>query len=243
MIKLLLRSKRLELDIRKTTYRFLLALLVPVSLMVLAGCSSEDLSYLPLEEGHWREYQETLVIRDESHARRRIVRNLQSVTIEDKKLFVQESQGGERQFFSIREEGVFRVDLEENESELIMPLSPDQKDSWSLTSRLGVIESRTFALEDRILTRPRFFTMNYVVISMGEEVIVPAGRFKNCLKVKGTGLRKVSVDRHNAKADVHIESVDWYAPGVGLIKTERTERSDSTFLKPGFYTSELLKID
>jgi len=239
MIKLFLRSKRLALDARNTFCLFYSVFLI----LSFAGCSSEDPNYFPLEEGHWREYRETLVIRDEILTRRRVVRNMPPITFDDQKLFVQEIQGEERQYFSIREEGIFREDPEENKSELILPLSSDKDDHWSLASRLGVIESRTFARRDRILTKAIPITLTYSVIRPDEVVVVPAGRFKNCLKVKGTGFTTVRVDRGNGKAEVNIESFDWYAPGVGLIKTERTERSDSTFLKPGFYTLELLKRD
>ena len=210
---------------------------------MLVGCSSEDQSYFPLEEGHWREYQETLVIRDETQTRRRVVHNLAPITFGDQKLFVQEIQGEERQYFSVKEEGVFREDPEENKSEWILPLPPNKDDHWSLASRLGVIESRTFARRDRILTKAIPITLTYSMISFDEEVVVPAGRYKNCLKVKGTGFTTVKVDRGNGTAEVKIESVDWYASGIGLIKTERTERSESSFLKPGFYTLELLKTN
>ncbi len=236
MIKLLRQSIFLALDARQTSCYFLPVFLI----LVLASCRSEDPDYFPLEEGHWREYQETLVIRDESHTRRRIVRNLQAVIVEDKKLFVQESQGQDREFFSVMSEGVFRVDPEKNKSELILPLPPDKEDSWSLNSRLGVIESRTFARRDRILTKAIPITLTYSVISTDEDVVVKAGHFRHCLKVKGSGFTIVKVDRGNGLAEVKVESTDWYAPGKGLIKTERTERSESTFLKPGFYTLELL---
>jgi hypothetical protein len=212
-------------------------------MLIFVGCSSEDQSYFPLEEGHWREYRETLVIRDETQTRRRVVRNVAPVTFDDQKLFVQEIQGKERQYFSVKEEGVFRENLEENKSELILSLSPDEDVHWSLASRLGVIESRTFAQRDRILTKAIPITLNYSVISFDEEVVVHAGRFKNCLKIRGMGLTTVRVDRGNVTAEVIIESFDWYASGVGLIKTERTEQSNSTFLKTGFYKLELLKSD
>lgn len=239
MIKLLLRSKHLALDTKNTFNIFSPAFFM----LALVGCSSEDQSYFPLEEGHWREYQETLIIRDETQTRRRVVRNLASVTFDDQKLFVQEIQGEERQYFSVKEEGIFREDPEGNKFELILPLSSDKDESWSLASRLGVIESRTFARRDRILTKAIPITLTYSVISIDEEVVVPAGRFKNCLKVKGTGFTTVRVDRGNGTAEVKIESFDWYASGIGLIKTERTEQSNSSFLKTGFYTLELLRID
>jgi hypothetical protein len=38
---------------------------------------------------------------------------------------------------------------------------------------------------------------------------------------------------------VDVEHTDWYAPGVGLVRSERRETSDSPYLKPGTYVQEL----
>ncbi len=110
MIKLLQPSGSWKLFIRQ----IMALVLLVFSLLSLTACGPEDLSYYPLKEGHWWEYKETLVIRDESHTRRRIVSNLQPVTIKGEKLFVKESQGQERQFFSLEEGEVFRKNIDDD---------------------------------------------------------------------------------------------------------------------------------
>lgn len=211
-------------------------------LIIIAGCSKEDDSYFPLKEGLWWEYQETLTIRDETFIQKRITRTLPEVHSPQGDYFAQEAQGRKTQYYRIEEAGILRYDLEKQppQTDLLLPF--DHSITWTLTSRLGVIESRTFAPQDRILTRPKPVILSYVVLTDNDEVVVPAGRFTHCLKIQGTGRKIVKVDRGNASAEIQIESTDWYAPGVGLVKTERVERSESSFLKAGRYRLELLRM-
>ena len=39
--------------------------------------------------------------------------------------------------------------------------------------------------------------------------------------------------------EVHVAITDWYAPGVGLVKRERREWTDSPFINDGEYRLEL----
>ncbi len=53
-------------------------------------------------------------------------------------------------------------------------------------------------------------TLQVAIESISETVTVPAGTFERCLKVKSVG---------SATDGGSIEVYDWYAPGVGLIKS------------------------
>lgn len=218
-------------------------LLLAGFLLSLVACSQQDEGYFPLARGHSWDYLETLIIRGESHFRRRVITTQEPVRIEGKMLFVQEAQGGQRRYFSRTDAGIFRERPGTKQTDLILPLPLNENKYWTLISRLGVIESRTFAKEDRILIRPPPIKLEYSLISKDETVIVSAGRFTHCLKIKGKGTTIVRVDRGNGIAEVDVENYDWYAPGVGLVKTERIERSVSPFLKNGRYTLELLRFN
>ena len=67
-----------------------------------------------------------------------------------------------------------------------------------------------------------------------------AGVFNHCLHVTGRGQTTVQTDRGNASASVTVQVDEWYAPSVGLVKLERQETSESTFLKAGRQTWQLL---
>ncbi len=217
-----------------------------IFLCLLVACTETDSSdYFPLREGRILEYRQIKIIRDEVHESRQIVRTLSPVMTDGKKLYRLEKQGEIKRYFNRNEDGIFSQDQEKKTPFLYLPISlrnevfSDRR--WQLPSQLGVVESRTFARQDRILNRTHRVVLRYSVIGQNVEVDVPAGRFRHCLKVMGIGSTLVRVDRGNGIAQVEIENTDWYAPGVGLVKTERIEKSDSPFLKTGRYTLELLR--
>jgi hypothetical protein len=61
------------------------------------------------------------------------------------------------------------------------------------------------------------------------------------VKVEATGLTLVPADRGNLEVEVRVTQTEWYAPGVGLVKSTRAETADSPFLRSGEYVQELLE--
>lgn len=55
-----------------------------------------------------------------------------------------------------------------------------------------------------------------------ETVQVPAGTFHNCLRVETLTLSKV-LGPQNKIADFRLQFIEWYAPGVGLVKAVSSE--------------------
>ena len=82
--------------------------------------------------------------------------------------------------------------------------------------------------------------MSYRVASRDETVIVPAGKFEHCLLVEGDAKLTMFADPMTGYTDVPITTREWYAPGVGLVKLERTEPLDSSVFKGGSYVFELV---
>jgi len=58
-----------------------------------------------------------------------------------------------------------------------------------------------------------------------ESVQVPAGHFSNCIKVTAVGHTSVTTIDNQSTLDVSVEISEWYAPGVGLVKSIRTEKA------------------
>ncbi|MFI5354228.1 MAG: hypothetical protein ACHQX0_01330 [Desulfobaccales bacterium] len=67
--------------------------------------------------------------------------------------------------------------------------------TWDLPSKMG---------EDEL-------TINLTVESSTDSVTVPAGTYKDCVKIKHVGGRK--------GAPISLEAYEWYAPEVGLVKS------------------------
>ena len=77
---------------------------------------------------------------------------------------------------------------------------------------MRLIESRTFAYEDRLAGRLLPFLIDYRIAELADYVEVPAGRYADCVRVEARGARRVLVNRGREVADVDIVHTDWYAP-------------------------------
>ena len=67
--------------------------------------------------------------------------------------------------------------------------------------------------------------LDYAIEKTGENVRVPAGHFFDCVKVTATGQTTVNTGDNQRTLNVVVELVEWYAPGVGLVKSTRSEKA------------------
>jgi len=65
--------------------------------------------------------------------------------------------------------------------------------------------------------------LDYIVGNL-ESVHVPAGNF-DCVKVTATGRTSVTAIDIQSTLDITVEIAEWYAPGIGLVKSIRTEKA------------------
>jgi hypothetical protein len=77
------------------------------------------------------------------------------------------------------------------------------------------------------------------VVPEPERVVVPAGTFPECVRVETTAIHSAVSDGgvHTGPRVVYYYS-DWYAPGVGLVKTQQRNTDDSVLA-----TIELIRYD
>lgn len=219
--------------------------------LALAACADTGSDYYPLDDGRWWYFQTTTTILDEHRDQRFIVSNFGSGTYAGKPVFVQRQSSGRDIYLSRGPRGIERVGVRQNSSgqdpaaapALILPAELSTESRWTVQTHLALIESRTFARQDKLLNLDLPVQLSMSVAATDETVEVPAGRFNDCVRIEGTGMRSVRVDRGNASAEVHVTHREWYAPGVGLIKSARMETSDSPFLKAGEYSQLLLQFE
>ena len=107
-------------------------------------------------------------------------------------------------------------------------------------STLALIDSRTFEPRDSPIPRHLPVVLSKQVVADDAEVEVAVGRDTACLLIEGEGTANVPTARGNGTASVAVAVREWYARGVGLVKLERRESSDSSFMKSGEQTWELL---
>ena len=67
--------------------------------------------------------------------------------------------------------------------------------------------------------------LDYKVEAVGETVTVAAGRFSNCVRIAAGGHTTVTTADHQTTLQVSVDLTEWYAPGVGLVKSVRAERA------------------
>lgn len=223
--------------------------LVACVLVLVSGCGKADRSYYPTETGRWWYYETRAEIRSETSRQRLFVSNLKR---EGERL-IQRRQAGQQHVYSITPEGLTHEGYSEGGTgdtsavqatqAMVLPAKPEPNQQWEFRSRLRVIESRTFAPEDRLARLPLTLNMQATVAGVDETVTVPAGRYRNCVRVDSRGKTNVPIDHARNFVEVVAEQSEWYAPGVGLVRLERRERSDSTFLQNGSYVQELLATD
>lgn len=77
------------------------------------------------------------------------------------------------------------------------------------------------------------------VVPEPERVVVPAGDFPGCLRVETTAIHSAVSDSgvHTGPRVIYYYS-DWYAPGVGLVKTQQRNTDDAVVA-----TIELVQYD
>jgi hypothetical protein len=69
------------------------------------------------------------------------------------------------------------------------------------------------------------YTLTSTIESIDETVTVSAGTFKGCVKVKGSGnaQKKLGI---LGDAKINVEHYNWFAPGIGTIKSIVKESSN-----------------
>jgi len=218
-----------------------------VILLCLAGCTEPDIEYFPLNEGKAWEYRVVTHDMDVEKKYKQYVVNEAPHNNDGSKIFTREVNDGTRYLYESTEEGIRRVGVKrkldintvlEKEDFYALKYPLEIGTSWEQETITGVLEvviapfRRHYALHTPV-------QMKYTIESIDESVKVPAGLFEKCLKVAGLGTTKVEAEKTIGIIDVTVESSDWYCPNVGLVKSQRDERTSSTVLVKGDFLKEL----
>lgn len=133
------------------------------------------------------------------------------------------------QFLGVDHQGVYRWATQVPETAepkfesdsayyLMYPLEPGK--TWEE-------EAQTVFLPD-----PVRLTLKSRIESTGETVSVPAGDFADCVKVRAEGSTRIKLPESNSRFGiVSVTYETWYAPDVGMVKSDAEELNNSS---PGF---------
>ena len=124
------------------------------------------------------------------------------------------------------------------EKSLVLPSRPQTGTRWQSVSATTVLENSGPPWETLFrvnVTVP----MTYEVESMQATIETPAGTFSRCMVIRGHGATRADIGSNIGITNVSVSSREWFAPGVGLVRMERTESSSVDALKEGSLVMEL----
>jgi len=219
-----------------------LAALIPLA---LAGCVEDTPSYFPFNAGRDWSYGVTVDNAKGVALQKSFVTNLSHSDLEGEKLTTRRMHNGEVYFYKETDDGVVRVAINRPGNGLYWeaepvhvlgyPLTPGTK--WSQKEQSHLFNIKLFNAEYNEMTVPML--MEYEIESLGETVKVPAGVFTDCIKVKGLGKTSVKGNFSEVFIGLTVETVQWFAPGVGLVKSQRHETSSNPRIAGGEYVKVL----
>jgi DUF3108-like len=189
------------------------ALLLAVSL-VLPGtvrCDELSESYYPLKAGMSWEY---LVISSTGPTQKLIITNLAPQEIQGKKVTPRKWDMGGHIFIEFMEKddsGIYRYAEQAGDTGTPTLITPKE-----CHLRFPVTEGNNWNMATKIGNRP--LNVTFTIESVSEDVKVPAGTFKDCLKIKQMGSNDLGTS---------VMGYEWYAPQVGIVKSLVTIKQTS----------------
>ncbi|MCU0967829.1 MAG: hypothetical protein MUF03_03240 [Rubrivivax sp.] len=223
-----------------------------VAALTAAGCGGPpaDSGYFPLAAGHRWEYAVTTEWENDV-----VERGSQVLTTEGREAidgsdaWRRRSDGGVDYWLRADPSGVYRVAAK---SDLDAEPRPDPQPryvlrapmvagtSWQTTTTAYLLRRRQEFPPEIRHTHPAV-NMVYTIEAAGESVQTPAGRFDDCLRVRGLAQLRLFADPVVGWRDMQLDTTEWYCRGVGLVRLVRQEPARSTFITGGTITMELTR--
>ena len=218
---------------------FFLCIIIPY------GCDRYLESYFPLDKGWQWIYSIDVKAMDKRWVTKFVVENLGSTELWGQKVSARRALDGTTYYYREDANGVLRIgeNLPDKPARLYMtPIlvlpNPALLSSppWSDREYTAVLRRAGSPKAAELVTKIKAqLQMNYVIKSVNDEVEVPAGRFEHCLRVRGTGVTAIDLGLNLGPTTVKVGFTEWYARGVGLVKAERKETTNSPVVPPGEY--------
>jgi hypothetical protein len=218
---------------------------------VLASCGGDPAPALfPLGPGWAWTYRVTTALENNTDTRESLtLRTLAHEVLDGQRTFRRRSDSGVDYWLRVDETGIYRVasksDIDPDPRRdpapryvLKMPIAVGTQ--WQASTTAYVLQRRSDFPREIRHTHPNV-PMTYRIDAMGESVATPAGRFDGCVRVRGYGVVHIYADAVVGWRDMPLTTMEWYCPGVGLVKLERDEPARSTYLLGGHVTMELLR--
>ena len=226
--------------------------LLAITLLAQPGCGGDDIAtrYFPLSEGYQWQYRVKRTTMDGVRDLRYIIATAAPARLEEvgpEPAAVRETHDGQRFYYAATPAGIERVATRRREGgrfvtvadrALILPYPLDAAATWTGPSRTAVLENTGPPWETLFrISVP--LAMAYRIDKLDATVETPAGTFTDCVVVSGVGKVNADVGNYIGRTDIAVTTTEWFAPGVGLVRLERTESTTASALDFGSLTMEL----
>lgn len=219
--------------------------------LILSGCQSDDISHFPLHAGARWTYavSETTEhgVRTEHNL---AIRNLGAANVEGTTLHVRRTSSGTEYYIGRDDTGTFRaakrtiveaVAQSDAERRYILRHPLQVGTNWRAPTHAYIVQ-RVHPYRERFHRSTRL-TMHYQIASVNDAVTVPAGVFRDCIKVTGEATLALYVDPRSGTHEIPIMTSEWYAPGVGLVRLERHEPLNTSQFSGGKVVIDLTEYN
>ncbi len=218
-----------------------------------AGCRETDPGYFPLEEGWSWGYRVMVDTKNLGKASyRSYVFNLPSQALADKQVVPRLLHDGRVYYYAEDAGGIRRVASRAGQDDTALA-APDH---YVLKQPLEPGNSWRVASESHLLRRQVFYTrglktlgisagleLEYTIEAVDDVVTVPAGTFTRCVRIRGVGETTYDLGHPFKTITIEVESTEWFAPGVGLVKLVRREDTRPAHLFSAEMVQELEVFD
>jgi hypothetical protein len=220
-------------------------------LLALAACHAPppSASYFPLDGGHRWAYDMSTERENGSGVEHEamVLSTLGRESIDGGDAWRRHADSGVDYWLRADDSGIWRVAAK---SDLDAEPQPDKErryvlkaplaagTEWRATTTAYLLERRQeFPREIRHTHAP--VAMTYTIDATGQSLDTRAGRFDDCLRVRGRAVMRLYADPVAGWRDVPLATTEWYCKGVGLVRLVREEPANSSFLSGGTLTMEL----
>ncbi len=225
-----------------------LHLVLTAALALLAACGNEPggEAYFPLAAGRTWHYEVERTTMDGLTPLRHVVASVappggSAVSA------VRETASGHRYLYTVDDGGIFRIGEQRHGHppvpaahgrSLVLPRELGDDSTWQSPTRTSVLEN-TGPPWETLFRIDVPLTLTYRVTSLDSEIETPAGHFSGCLLITGHGTTNADVGNYIGRTEIEITSREWFAPGVGLVRMERTETTSASAISAGSLTMQL----
>jgi hypothetical protein len=226
------------------------SLFCAAGILLLSGCGNVDKAdFFPLPKNGVWEY-EVLTKRLPNETRStQIMRVDGGTTVGNKSAIVRRSDTGHQFAIATTEAGIQRIGAKRDVDEAF---APEAEPRFVLKKPYAVGTTWQSQTVPYLLLRRSEYPpevglthsaqMTYTIAALNESVTTPAGVFAGCLRVQGEAVLRLYGDLTAGFANPTLLTTEWYCPGVGLAKLERSEVIASPLITGGSLTMTLQRF-